>query len=427
MKKILIIILCMIFLTSCSGLQNINNIDNDTTLAHGSNLKIVTNINGGLNEPWASSKQGFYEIMFSPHLGDSMMGNILYTDYETKRRVYLCDDVSCNHSDETCTSYTSDTFGGAYLISHPDINKLLYVQSGNYTPEQGEKSLGRIWTMDFNGANKTELYSLDSNEHIAQASAADSQNLYVVVVTVENAQTNPRYEVRSINIETGATNKITEIDYYDRLYGAFDEYLVFQNVNLETQIITYRTFSLKTQEEQEIYSYNFAESEHTSTVRNSKIYDMVQEEANVITLYAIDLITSNKKEIAKLPYDLEDTTLLDDVYGKNIVIDIVLTESNGAINTIKCIVNEENGSVSDMNMEYEFNGYLRGYEILGEYNDYYLIRNDIVEGNVNVPNLEGVSEAIDVMVPVNSMILKQDYYNNNPVYHTIEDTVVNYY
>ena len=55
--------------------------------------------------------------------------NILYTDYATDIRTYLCADPDCTHNSDTCTSWFS-FLGSAYPFTSADGSKIYLVTTG---------------------------------------------------------------------------------------------------------------------------------------------------------------------------------------------------------------------------------------------------------------------------------------------------------
>ena len=69
----------------------------------GGNLSLITDPYGGIFRNGAGTSFGYYEIMSAQN--NSL--NILYTDYATDIRTYLCADPDCTHNSDTCTSWFS--------------------------------------------------------------------------------------------------------------------------------------------------------------------------------------------------------------------------------------------------------------------------------------------------------------------------------
>ena len=85
----------------------------------GGNLSLITDPYGGIFRNGAGTSFGYYEIMSAQN--NSL--NILYTDYATDIRTYLCADPDCTHNSDTCTSWFS-FLGSAYPFTSADGSKI---------------------------------------------------------------------------------------------------------------------------------------------------------------------------------------------------------------------------------------------------------------------------------------------------------------
>lgn len=57
-----------------------------------------------------SGSDGFYYV--SSSVRDDGSANLMYLDYATMERIYLCNQPNCNHDTEACTSYLPYSAGG---------------------------------------------------------------------------------------------------------------------------------------------------------------------------------------------------------------------------------------------------------------------------------------------------------------------------
>lgn len=63
------------------------------------NIELITSVYGISSQ--ASTETGLYEIVPSGTKGS----NIIYTDFDSKTRTYLCNRPECLHKDENCPSW----------------------------------------------------------------------------------------------------------------------------------------------------------------------------------------------------------------------------------------------------------------------------------------------------------------------------------
>ena len=75
----------------------------------------------------SSSDKGFFQI-FSHTDGHS---NLMFIDYATAQQVFVCSSPSCNHKDETCSSYIESdgytvfpaVYGNTILLVYNSLNQ----------------------------------------------------------------------------------------------------------------------------------------------------------------------------------------------------------------------------------------------------------------------------------------------------------------
>lgn len=195
----------------------------------GGNLSLITDPYGGIFRNGAGTSFGYYEIMSAQN--NSL--NILYTDYATDIRTYLCADPDCTHNSDTCTSWFS-FLGSAYPFTSADGSKIYLVTTG-YADNAGsisdEQNYGTIYQFDANGANRKVLYRLQSNEEFYGTAASDGEKLYVSIQVVDSNTSSSHWEVRCLDLSNGESSVIYTTDQYgERIFGAYANNLVIEEV-----------------------------------------------------------------------------------------------------------------------------------------------------------------------------------------------------
>ena len=129
----------------------------------------------------AVTENGFYEIvdpLDSAYIG----GNIVYTDFSTRNRVYLSSQINTDHTSEDDTSYIPSLIGGSGILT--DQNRLYVVKFGKpgLVEDFGKAGLSILYRMELNGANRKTIY-LQANQIIVPDSgilAADGELIFLI-------------------------------------------------------------------------------------------------------------------------------------------------------------------------------------------------------------------------------------------------------
>ena len=99
-----------------------------------------------------ANDQGYYEIFKHTEQGN----NVVYTDFATSTRLYLCNQPDCLHRDENCPSYNAE-FRYPELL--PTESGLYIFQDGGYTMQGKDADRPKIWRMELDGSNQELVYT----------------------------------------------------------------------------------------------------------------------------------------------------------------------------------------------------------------------------------------------------------------------------
>lgn len=267
-RSCLLAFACMFFFTACSGkspLQEPSSSPGSSSAAVASSagtVSILTDPYGGLYKTGCSTQAGYYD-QFA--LTPSSV-NILYTDYSSRQRVFLCNKPDCLHNNEACTSWFSIT-GDIKLFTNKANTQLFLISSGY--ADQGEdesKYSGKIYKMDPNGENRSVLYSLAGNESFADAVAADDQFLYATILYMDKTQIELKKEIRRIDMNTGSASLVCPLDsLQERVFGAFGHNLVIEKIS-GTERSYYCLNCADGAKSESTYHYDFPQSVRTEMV-----------------------------------------------------------------------------------------------------------------------------------------------------------------
>jgi hypothetical protein len=235
MKRIICLIMLIVLSTSsigCKEKEQVQEQKNVTTSANNvlnsgtQAFKMITMP----DKPYSSNKEGLYEL----HQNNDYSYNIMYTDYASKKQVYLCAMPNCTHNDPACTSWIS-VYGRVEIGATNDNIFLIYTgQSINGITAYIEK-------VDLNGSNRRNLCNFGEGVYIGQGVAANNEHIVVKADTYANNDAGEVVVTQSllaINSHTGAKETIFETepatnDWSIAGYSA----LFFRNVTSDAFIV----------------------------------------------------------------------------------------------------------------------------------------------------------------------------------------------
>lgn len=156
-----------------SGLEN----SPEPKLGESPSVTMVSSRTGIVDHAYAGNQEGCYQFIDQP----DGTANLLYTDYASLQRIYLSSDVNFGHDDETDASWFGDTIGGLSPILAGD--KLYVIKLGQplFYDGTSDKTLGCIYQLDLNGANRKEIFTLSPQEMFVSAVAFDGTNFYTFI------------------------------------------------------------------------------------------------------------------------------------------------------------------------------------------------------------------------------------------------------
>lgn len=155
------------------------------------------------------TENGYYETVSNHEFSE----NIVYTDYATKSRVYLCNDPGCKHDSESCSSYlplhqVQALFtDGTYLYADTHV-----INEGDIYTQRGE-----LLRMGLDGSNREVLAEPQSGESFSGAYASDGKILYFTKLVYLEPSNDKEEEKESDNISVRLscidldTKEVTEL------------------------------------------------------------------------------------------------------------------------------------------------------------------------------------------------------------------------
>lgn len=212
-------------------------------------LHLVTSEDGVYGLPGAVSESGYYNILWN----DDGSSNLVYTDFDTVRTIYLSGEVSAYPQTEQDPSWFKD--GVSYLFVVED--KLYAVYPGALFNATSEARPACIYRMDLDGGNREVLIEFGSGQQLTQSISSDGEYLYTTIQTATSyGQTTN--ELIAVDLGTGRMEKLCTLPQGEALVGAFSDKLITKNyISGNDETIRLSTISLSSLELKEIFSLPF--------------------------------------------------------------------------------------------------------------------------------------------------------------------------
>ena len=99
--------------------------------------------------------------------------NLFYTDAESAKRIFLCADPNCNHTNESCTSYIA-TPGATF----PPLLLSVGEQLGVFMTESTDTSGPYLLLMNYDGSEKEKVFELSANQYLQGSFFENNAYLY---------------------------------------------------------------------------------------------------------------------------------------------------------------------------------------------------------------------------------------------------------
>ncbi len=461
---LLVLVLTLSLLVGCSEAPQKETTENPETVVQAfeqpenTGLKMITQ--GETQHGYYDTIQWHFEMydyQNTPH--DFYTSNITYIDYATGIKTFLCSVPGCSHNNESCTSFITHT-GLLTIATNSDETALFVINDGRMgQPVTDDDQLAKIYKMDLDGSNRTEIYEFKANESLSLDNIiADRENLYITTYIYQDATKGPTYELRKINIQTGEAEKLLELEQGQHIVSVFDDIICINDSRNSKQSFAFEDrldilYEMPNGETSGTLTYGFSINDKTLknlydwTTHNGYIkdnhyfgYAITGEETG--KLIVVDLKTGEKKEIADIPAKDTSPITLSNFFENTVqwnymtsVIASVEDQVNPDTGDVKQLVmSEDTIHKSVINIETNEVVELEPYEkkqysdqdiwIMAQTNDEYLV---IVGKDDNATftliNREGVSHTFNFPRLEYALIDKDDYYNNIENYRIIEDLI----
>ena len=352
---------------------------------------------------------------YSLQNGYDSSANLIVTDYSGRATIYLSSDLSVDPQTPESTSYIPDVYGQIDIACMRD--RLLIVKTS--IPQNiswfDEKALGRLITVDFNGANQKTAYTFSRADFVLRGPMARGDGcVYMILATFdEESKSYDRVELVKIDLDNGEKSVILS-DLPCRnppvIAGAVGDtillkYFILPDPDLfwatNTKSLTYQfcRVDINTKEMRTVYEmpYSFGKE----VWRDDRLLIVLNEEKGV---FALNIETGERDRVADLSDFAEEHS---DFVIEQYIDGHLIMQAEKEDETEYFRLDMESGLISPLTLK-DRDGNLPG--ILGVGDDEYLV----ISGNKIVtiypPDPLGNGEPTQVRAPVYSMILKADYW-----------------
>lgn len=157
------------------------------------------------------SDAGYYEFFKSGDTGC----NILYTDFATQTRVFLCSRPECAHRDDSCTSWIPNARGDLMLLAWND--SLYCMQIGASVQNPTKDDLMQLWRMNPDGSGRELVYTFDNLHHLSGPIAASGETLYFPVAVWTEDLSQRTVQLGAFHLDTAEFELLCDLEGVDFL------------------------------------------------------------------------------------------------------------------------------------------------------------------------------------------------------------------
>lgn len=415
MKKILIVIMTMFMLCSCSG--------GKVTESEDVQLKMLTRGTAGLPIYNSYTDDGYYEIMNRTSVGGS---NIMYTDFATCKQIYLCNRPECYHNDENCPSYFPGNCTPNFIFMDKSGTKLLSYVS--YRDEE-DNYIYQLYSMNTDGSERKMICDLGSAMPSKGHIVGSDDKIYNVILRPNFEKKETEQKLISIDLSSGEKEELYTFENGEKIVSACGSRIYLDRYNSGKSKHAVDTIDLATGERKEVYSYsNYKTDGMVSALEavfdeNYMYYVIAEDDTyNKINLDTGErqvLISSLSKHI-----DTQNSIYPVDIMDNHIFVQNVKTaDENGYIESHWYMIDMLTGQIIEQDIEYyQFDERRVAYPVARFKDSMLIIYNT---ENVTVTLYGPGNTPYEVQTPVYKygVISKSDFYSNINNIQPVENAV----
>ncbi len=421
LKLSLFVFLMANILAACSAKGDQSN------KAHASGLseqaRLITNVDGMMGLNLAYTEAGQYSMLRN---GDGSH-NILYIDYTTQSRVFLCNRPECEHNDASCVSWLSpeDCAGGAGLFTD---GKKLYVQRIGTGIDLSnpdaitEASASQIIRMDLNGDNRETIIKMESGASVNGAVAADGSILYFIMGQVQKDADDIAFtqQLVALDSENKSIVSIAPVNENDHLIGVCKAGFLFRRNATQNDSRSYSVYLLRLSTKKEEPIMTWTERNILCRVDHQTVYFL---DPNSASFFSVDPDTKEKKIIADhLPFNADDKTECVEIFDQKLRFDVYEHGVKDEAHTHSYALSLADGGITEETLCYTTpDSSVSAVEILAENETQFLVMYDLKLVAVQDTSPDGSPYTFDMAQYCYGLISKEDYWNNRANYIPIQD------
>ena len=355
----------------------------------------------------ASTETGLYEIVPSGTKGS----NIIYTDFDSKTRTYLCNRPECLHKDENCPSWIASD--SCLIFTGGTGHNIFILQLETYnSPYTG------IWKAEPNGNNRNLLFQFQPNQNIVNGIAADEEYLYITVQEVDSITYQPKKLMYQIDIQTGEAAELFSFNANDWLFGAYEDNLIILSYDSAEKEFAYYRYCVTNGETEEFFRYSATDDEKAPvTALNGNILYLVQPIGNTKAEVSCINLKNNQKLVlcSEIPFfSSETTTILDFVDNKMILqVSDTRQQDSKLAKHYQYGIDLKTGEVKENLLLIENGGQAEFINICGAYKNEYCVLSGYDPQTVTLFDDNGTAYESSIYFPVYAFITKEDYWNGS--------------
>ena len=438
---LLVIIMMCMSLVSCGNTDGDNEqADNTPTETSHLHIRVTGDLHDGAYlEHGAKTSHGYYEIITWPESmmpedhGYTWYGNVVYTDYATCQKVFLCNTPGCPHNTQDCTSFVSYS-SEARLFTDYSEKHLYLISLGVHTDDIRPADLASITEMNMDGSGRRTVCSLTSEEVFSgnTVEIASDEYLYAMIGHIEMVPNKEdklvpteQYLLERIWFSDGRRETVCELhngsDQREGLLSVWGE---------EDLIINQRVF--KDDSPSELYR-----------CRISQDGDLIEKFGPVGTFayYSDQFMITGEEDgtsaaVTAIDYKTGERTTINDVPAETGVVGRVIVHNRDenkihwsfldTKEVFKCyILDFSEGTCKEFTLRQTDTYDDMPIGIIADAgNDYYVIVGE-QDTTLELTDVEGIPHVFPLSgYPRYALISKQDYWNCVPNYRMIEDKVM---
>ena len=416
-----VLILCLCLnLMACSSATGTNSTSETNQAPVSTPFSVVANLRPlQTADGWvygASSEDGFYSIASLCRNDGS--SNIQFTDYHTMETVYLCAQINCSHSDDTCTSWVPYSGSGTSLMVVGD--RLLLVAPGDPYSTDEEPVVPKISACELDGTQRTQIAEFKANQELDGPFMTDDESLFATLRTATNEGWSAEF-VR-IDLMSGQCDSIITLDTKKEevVFGACDEYLFLRTIEAQDKddVASYNTiaryFKLNINTMQRDLLGEFSTDEYR-LMPLENVLAIYSKENNTVVL--LDFVSGEYKTVAEnllTPgQKMLDLNMIYYDQGRLLVSTVPPGPETKTLTREFFVINCDDGDISKIDLFYTVDGRdLPVYPIaeIVEENSYFVIANEKMQ-QYEPQREDGTSYYISSYEPDYGKISYDDFWN----------------